>query len=94
MNWTLLYPNGTREQDEYSIEYMDKRKKGEEELVDTFLAPLEPSEDMPSPTSSTNNSHSKHLPSLTKRPYNGDNNPPTKIRYVIPKQYFIRYLTV
>jgi hypothetical protein len=87
MKWNLLYPNCTREQDEYSIEYMDKRKKGEEELADTLLAPLEPSEDIPSLTLSTSTSHPKHPPNSTKRLCNDEADAPHKPRCVIPMQH-------
>jgi hypothetical protein len=54
MKWNLLYPKFVQETDEYSIEYISRRERGEKEWGNSGFAYLEPSEETPSPTASTN----------------------------------------
>jgi len=84
MGWNLLYPNDVQEADEYSIEYMEKRQKGEKEWAATSLPRRKPSEDMSSPTSSTKETHQNHSRRSGKRPPENSLDLPPKIRYVRP----------
>jgi hypothetical protein len=68
MEWNLLYPDSVQEVDEYSIPYVNRREQGEKECVDSGLAPRGLSEEMSSPTSSSNDNPQKHRPKPQKRP--------------------------
>ncbi|RDL35397.1 Uncharacterized protein BP5553_07328 [Venustampulla echinocandica] len=78
MKWNLLYPNRIQEADEYSIEYIDRRERGEKKWADSSFAHLDLSEDMPSPSSSTNDDLQKHSPNPLKHFHQGKSNSAAK----------------
>jgi hypothetical protein len=80
MRWNLLYPNTVQEADEYSIEYINRREKGEKEWADSGFAPLDPSEEMSSLTSSTNENSQQHSSNVPKPPSQGNLDSAAKIR--------------
>jgi hypothetical protein len=80
MKWNLLYPNCVQEADEYSIEYINRREKGEKEWADSGFARLDPSEEgLLSPASSANENPQKHSPNQ-KQPYQGRSDSAAKRR--------------
>jgi hypothetical protein len=68
MRWNLLYPDSVQEADEYSIPYVDRRQRGEKEYVDSGFARRGLSEEMSSPTSSSNENPQTHCSNPPKRP--------------------------
>ncbi|CZR61567.1 uncharacterized protein PAC_11464 [Phialocephala subalpina] len=71
MKWNLLYPNYVQEADEYSIEYINRRENSEKEWADPGFAHHAPSEEVSSPTMSTNKNPQKNSPNPAKRSYQG-----------------------
>jgi hypothetical protein len=68
MKWNLLYPNCVQETDEYSIEYISRRERGEKEWANSGFAYLEHSEETPSPAVSTNENPRKRSFNSPKYP--------------------------
>ncbi|KAF8847515.1 hypothetical protein BDZ45DRAFT_681848 [Acephala macrosclerotiorum] len=80
MKWNLLYPNYVQEADEYSIEYINRRERTEKEWADPGVAQLAPSEEVSSPTLSTNKNSQKHSPHPAKHSYQGRSDSASKRR--------------
>lgn len=66
MGWNLLYPNCVEEADEYSIPYVNRRQRGEEEWAHSGFERRSLSEEMSSPASLTNENSKKHSPDPPK----------------------------
>ncbi|KAF4632634.1 hypothetical protein G7Y89_g5488 [Cudoniella acicularis] len=85
LKWGLVYLSGVEEADEYSTAYIKKRKQHENEWASTVLACHEPSQQLPPPTSSTDDSYRKHPRNpLKRRPDEGSDLPEKRQRREIP----------
>ncbi|KAN0098349.1 hypothetical protein V8E51_014012 [Hyaloscypha variabilis] len=67
MGWNLLYPKCVQDTDEYSLPYVTRRQKGEEEWAHSGFERRTPSEEMSSPPSLINENSKRHSPDAPKR---------------------------
>jgi hypothetical protein len=66
MGWNLLYPNYVQEADEYSIPYVNKRQRDEDEWAHSGFEHPNVSEEMSYPVALTNENFKKHSPEPPK----------------------------
>ncbi len=67
MGWNLLYPNFVQETDEYSIPYVNRRQRDEEEWAHSGFERQSPSDESSSPTSLNNENSKKQSPDPLKQ---------------------------
>jgi acetylornithine/succinyldiaminopimelate/putrescine aminotransferase len=78
MKWNLLYPDCVQEADEYSIEYINRREKAEQQWATSNFTHIKPSEELLSTLAHA--SLQEHPTNMLKRAYQGNSGSNAKRR--------------